>query len=325
MKMSYLVKRQGNTGRHIKDCWTSDVKMDKVVDPMPVLSFHRWNLEPLCNKPTMLYWELSAQKSSHPYCSGFVFACIYRFWFRFHDNAPDIDFGKFFAHPIRITPTGPQTIPEILKMHAHLCDRAASHLKIVKSGDTGSCPIERSRWQHFHLLPLCRAIIVLFDKLSEPVIERNGYVLLDDEVRRQSAVLVLTGYDQDLSSTVNFDTIRGESLPLARRDVSATDSANVIRVSLKTAVQFIAELQQRESRAFSSSQRDSAETTLESQNNGVSTVVNNADEYVGKILANPTESSSWSAIQSAFEGVKAKQRGEINMAIDFCHWSPRYI
>ena len=265
LKMRYFVERQATIGRHIKDYWTSDSGMDKVVDPMPVLRFHRWNLEPLCNKPTMLYWELSAQESSHPYCRGFIFACIYKFWFRFHHNAPDIDFGKFFAHPIRITPTGPQTIPEILKMHAHLCDGAASHLKIVKSGDAGSCSIERSRWQRFHLLPLCRAIIVLFDKLSEPMIERNDTILLDDEVRRQSEVLVLTGYDQDLSSAVDFDTIRAESLPLARRDVSATDSANVIRVSLKTAVQFIAELQQREKRAFSSSQRDSAETTLESQ------------------------------------------------------------
>ena len=325
LKTEYLVERQLIFGRDMRDYWTSDRGMDKVVDPIPVLRFHRWNLEPLCNKPTMLYWELSAQRKSPPYCSSFTFACIYKFWFRFHNYAPEIDFGKFFAHPIRITETGPQTIPEILKTHAYLCDGAASHLKIVKSGDTGNCPIERSRWQHFHLLPLCRAIIVLLDESKEALIKMNNRVSLDDEVRRQTAVLVLTGYDQDLSSGISFDTIRAESLPLARRDVSATDSANVIRVSLKTAVQFVAELQQREERAFSSSRRDSAETTPESQANAVSKTINDADEYVEKTLANPTESSSWSAIQYAFFSMKAKQRGEWTTESEFSHWSHRWI
>ena len=325
LRIAYLVKRQATFGRDIKDYWTSDGGMDKVVDPIPLLRFHRWNLEPLCNKPTTLYWELSAQETSHPYCPGFIFACIYKFWFRFHNNAPKIEFGKFFAHPIRITETGPQTIPEILKTHAHLCDGAASHLKIVKSGDTGNCPIERSRWQHFHLLPLCRAIIVLLDELLPPLIKMNNTISLDDEIRRQTAVLVLTGYDQDLSCGIDFDTLRAESLPLRRRDVSATDSANMIRVLLKTAVQFIAELQQREERASSSSRRDSTETPLGSQTNAISTVVNDADEYVGNILANPTESSSWSAIQEAFGSVKARQRADMNPELDFSHWSPRWI
>ena len=170
--------------------------MAKIADPIPVFNFHLLKLEPLCNKPTMLYWELSAQDtSSHPDCPGLIFACIYKFWFRFHDNAPEIDFGKFFAHPIQITETGPQTIPEILKTHAHLCDRAASHLNMVKSGDTGNCPIKRSRWQHFHLLPLCRAIIVVLDDVVTPSIKMDNTISLDDEVRRQTAVLVLTGYN----------------------------------------------------------------------------------------------------------------------------------
>ena len=326
LKMSYFVSRQGSIGRDIKDHWISDIYMDKVVDPMPVLRFHRRNLEPLCNKPTMLYWELSAQRSSQPYCPEFIFACIYKTWFRFHDNAPDIDSGRFFAHPIRITPTGPQTIPEILKLHAHLCGAAASHLKAVKSGDAGSCSIERSRWQRFHLLPLCQAIIVLFDELSDPVFESNDTILLDDEVRRQSAVLVLTGYDQELSSAIDFHTIRAQSLPLARRDVSGIDGENMIRVSLKTAVQFIAELQQREKRAFLSSQRGSAETTLASEIYGMpSTAVNDADKYAEKILANSTEPSSWSEIQCAYRGATARQKGDMRMTVDFCHWSPRLI
>ena len=79
LKMSYFVARQGTIGRDIKDHWTSDIYMDKVVDPIPVLRFHRGNLVPLCNKPTMLYWELLAQRSDQPCCPGFIFACIYKF------------------------------------------------------------------------------------------------------------------------------------------------------------------------------------------------------------------------------------------------------
>ena len=236
-----------------------------------------------------------------------------------------MEFGKFFAHPIRITGTGPQAIPDLLKTPAHFCDAAASHLRLVKSGDTGSCPVERSRWQHFHLLSLCRAIIVLLDDILSPLIKMSYTISLDNEVRRQTAVFVLTRYDQDLSSETDFDTITAESLPLARRAVGATDGANMIRVSLKTAVQFDAELQQREERAFSSSRRDSTETILESETNAISTAVNDNDEYVEIILANPTESSSWSAIRDAFETVKAKWRGEMNPGADSSHWSPRWI
>lgn len=216
-------------------------------------------------------------------------------------------------------------MPEILKTHARLCDGAASHLGKVKSGDTGNCPMERSRWQHFHLLPLCRAIIVPLDESVEPLIKVDYTISLNDEVRRQTAVLVLTGYDQGLSSGIDFNTVRAESLPLARGDVSATDGSNMIRVSLKTAVQFVAELQQREERAFSSSRRDPTETTLKSQTNADSTVVNDAEKYVENILANPTESRSWSRIQSAFEIVKAKQREEMNPEADLSHWSPTWI
>ena len=205
-----------------------------------------------------------------------------------------------------------------MNTHAHLCDGAASQLEMVKSDDTGGYAIERSRWQNFHLLPLCRAIIVLFDELVPPLTkinnEMNREILLNDELRRQSAVLVLTGYDQGLSSAIDFDTIRAESLPLARRDVSATDGANMIRVPLKTAVQFIAELQQREERAFSGSQRNSTETT-----------VNEADEYAENILANPTEKCSWSAIRNAFEALDWNQRANWNPEQDFSHWSPTMI
>lgn len=300
--------------------------MSKVVDLMPVIHHDR-SLEALCKKPTMLYWELSALDPDTGRCPEIVFACIYKCWFRCHDNNPDIGFGKFFAHPFQITPTGPRTIPEILKRHAHLCDQAASRLKSKKSGDAESCPIRRSRWQRFRLLPLCRAIIVLFDEFPpSPVRKMDGTVSLDDEVQRETAVLVLTGYNQDLSGAVNFDTIRSESLPLARHDVSATDSANMIRVSLKNAVQFVAGLQQREERAFPDSKDSSTDTTLDFKTDDVFAAVNDADEYVEDIFNNPTKSESKWLIRYAEEIVTAKERGENFHEREFgFHWRGSWV
>lgn len=326
LKKQYYQLKESIFGEDIKDFWKSHVSLLKVVGPTPVVR-DNWRLRQLCNKPTMLYWELSAQRSENSSCPEIVFACIYKCWFRCHDNNPDMAFGKFFAHPFQITPTGPQTIPEILKAHAHLCDRAASQLKLLKSGDAESCTSEWGGWRRFHLLPLCRAIIVLLDEyLSPPVRKMDGTFSLDDEVQRRTAVLVLTGYDQDLSGAVNFDTIRSKSLPLARHDVSATDSANVIRVSLKTAVQFIAEMQQREEGAFSSSNRGSADTTIESKTDGVFSAVNNGDEYVEDILDNPSKcSQKRSAIMYALDIIKAEERGEDLHEVEFDHWNRNWV
>ena len=83
LKRRYLVRRQVDLGRDIKHSWTSDGGMAFVADLMPVIHFHRRNLVPFCNKPTILYWELSAQQSSHPFCTGLIFACIYNFGFDF--------------------------------------------------------------------------------------------------------------------------------------------------------------------------------------------------------------------------------------------------
>lgn len=65
-------------------------------------------------------------------------------------------------------------------------------------------------------------------------------------------------------------------------------SAWTIHVSLTTAVQCIAEEQQREDRAFSSSKRDTVNTTLEPSKFGVF-AVHRADEYVDDLLNNPFE------------------------------------
>ena len=96
-------------------------------------------------------------------CPGIVFACIYKAWFRYHNNMPNIGFNRFFANPIRLSAGGPPGIPGILKLHAQLCEDAAVVLDSMKSGPVDSLPRPWRHLQHYHILPLCRAIVVLLD------------------------------------------------------------------------------------------------------------------------------------------------------------------
>ena len=303
-KKHYYEVQESILGADLKYYWKSDCLMIQIADLMPMIH-NPLSLQHLCNKSTMLYYELSARMSDGKTCPPIIFPCIYKCWFRYHGNTPDMEFGnKFFTHPFQITPTGPQTIPQIVNAHAHLCDQAASHLKSIKNADAGS------HWQRFQLLPLCRAIIVLLDECPLPLVHKpDGTVSLDDEVQRLSAVLVLTGYDQDLSAAINFDTIRSDSRSLARQDVSRADSKNVIRVSLKTAVQFIEGLQQREDRA-----------------NGIGETGDKADEYVNDILDDPEKSEKKrSVISLAVDRIRAKERGEELYEGVFTHWRGNWI
>ena len=207
--------------------------------------------------------------------------------------------------------------PEILKAHAHLCDRAAPQLKfgnlvilkaVQSSGVIGSpfiCSlfVEQSL---FLSMSICHYLNARWMELS------HWMTRCSDGLR----CLVLIGYSQDLSGAVNFDTIRSKSLPLARHDVRATHCANLIRVSLKTAVQFIAELQQREERAFSSPKRD---PRLSPKKKGVFAAINSADKHVGDVLDNPLNSES--AIKYALEIMKRERRGEDLHEADSGHWN----
>jgi hypothetical protein len=75
----------------------------------------------MCNKPTTFYWLQSAQKGAPDAAeksnmAGIVFAAIYEEWHR-SSVGPNIEFGHFFAAPVRITATGPSSLPQILRAH----------------------------------------------------------------------------------------------------------------------------------------------------------------------------------------------------------------
>ena len=253
-------------------------------------------------------------------------ACIYKAWFRCYDNHPNIDFGHFFAHPYEITPTGPQTIPDILKTHVHICDRAKSQWETMEEGDVEEHPEKWRNWHRYRLLPLCRARFVLLDELARPTVKRvDGTVSLDDEITRMTAVLVLTGSDQGLSSPISFDPIRSNALPLARNDVGAMDGNRIIRVPLKTAVEFITGLQQREDRACLDSGRGTTDANVGAKADDELAAVDSADEFVDEILDGPESNSKQFWISQSLETIERRERGEVVPEVELDHWKGNWF
>ena len=122
----------------------------------------------------------------------------------------------------------------------------------------GTCPIGDGKLlPQYQLQLLSRAINVIYDKFIEPYVAREPRVriFLDDVVQQQNVLLVLTGDDHELSAPISFDSIKCESLPIPREACDGTETDNsygMIRVPMNVAIQFILDLQQRESVAKSS-------------------------------------------------------------------------
>ena len=355
IKGNYHEASYQELGRDIKYYWEADWYMFCLDNSTP--EWHdNHNLKMLCNKSTMIYWETSVQTENFGCYARVVAASIYKCWFHFHQSEPNTHFGKYFAHPFQITQEGPQGISETLKAHAYLCDDIESQVAL-KKGITGKThPIGPNQWPNYHLLPLSRAIIMLLNKdsVSPPTRNEKQRLLLDEQAERWSVVLVLTGDKRGLSETVSFDAIKAEALLLSRNDVDCIDSANIIRVSLKTAVHFITRLQHREERALpTSSQGRSSSTpdaidddgfvvverpakskwcwsaiqnTKDLKRDGVLSAFKDADEYADAVFYNSSK-SEWKmyAIKSANYSIDHPQ--EDDRFPDYIQhpWSPSMI
>ena len=320
LKKHYLHVQEAEFGADLKYNWNGSRWMSAMTTLTPELSYDG-TLGALCNKPTVFYWALAAQDPETTYCPSLVFADIYKTWWNCHDTRPDIEFGRFFAFPIRLTPTGPRTIPELLRAHAHMCDRAFSRMESIRSGEVDSIHCNKRDWRRFNLLPLCRAIIVLYDEFIIPSgREPDGTLSLDKDAERQTAVMLLTGQNSGLSSPIDFEAIRSSSLPIARDDVDAIDSSNVIRVSLKTAVQFITKLQQREETAARSNPVD-----IDGLNEPRRDY---AEEYAEDVLDRPHESERKQCTLNHVTGrIEEEDRGEFVLPEEGIgmHWPGKWI
>lgn len=105
----------------------------------------------------------------------------------------------------------------------------------------------------------------MLDELVPPTVtERPTSISLDEQIQRQIVLMVLTGDENGLSAPIKFDVIRSQSLPLARADV--TEKTEIIRVSLRTAVQFVADLERREEEAIPQLVRSGTDQSVEFDN-----------------------------------------------------------
>lgn len=168
--------------------------------------------------------------------------------------------------------------------------------------------------QDFKLLPICRAIVVILDELSpEKDLEPDGLIHLDDEMERQSVLLVLTGDDFGLSTPITFESLRAQSLPLARTDYnSSSDGTDAIRVSLALAVRFIAALERREEATFRESKSNTIDGSLCPTAVFNGPVIRSADEWANEIIKQAAEKGKENVYETrnAFRRIQAVQRGE---------------
>lgn len=131
----------------------------------------------------------------------------------------------------------------------------------------------------------------------------------------QNVLLVLTGDDSNISAPINFESIRAQSLLLARNDIPANPEIDAVRVSFATAVRFIADLQRREEMASPNLSDYSVidqSISPSTQNFGGGNL--NAHEYAGMVMQRVEESginNVWEAYHAVVR-VKAAQRGEVS-------------
>lgn len=315
LKQDYIASANYTLGMQTKIGWTTDFgentgmfKLKSSIGSTQVIG--PCSLREFFNKPTALYWAYSAQERDK--CRLFPFACIFKDWFRYYDNDPNLKFGHFFANPIQITSTGPRTIAGICDAHKTLYDRASSLQDRVRKCEAGEAHLDA--WpnsQHYKLLPLCRAILIVLDEIPP---NPGARISLEREVQRQNVLIIRTGDEDSLSAPINFDTIRSQSLPLARSDTDAEDCESIIRVSLRTAVQFILDLQRREELAFPK------------LSCSVSDMSANADEHVTGIMREAEEkgSSNVSSVRFAVQRIKEEESGEPCCGREFDFWSPMW-
>jgi hypothetical protein len=299
---AWYFSRMEDYRRNLKASWFEESFHLSIKNLIPQLEPRL--LGQLCNKLTSFYWMPSAEFDGRP-LPLLPFGCIFKEWLRYHNDEPNIELGNFFAHLVRVYPTGPTTIQGMVEAHKALCNEAASLLERISRGeakdDVGGPWREP---QNYNLKTAYRAIIIMMDQYVDPGLETERdfttLINLEEHSKNQTLLLVRTGDDSHLSTPISFETLRANDLclPLARTDVPATSDV-VVRVSLSNAVKFVADLQQRE------------DTTLP-QPSPLLETERKAKEWADMLLEEADEkgidnvSETWSAVRR----VKAARMGE---------------
>lgn len=133
--------------------------------------------------------------------------------------------------------------------------------------------------------------------------------------------MVLTSEENGLSAPITFDTIRSQSLPVVRAE--GTPEYDIIRVSLRTAVQFIADLERREEEAFPHLGRSAIDQSLGPGTDNESFAWTGADEWVDEIMRQAEElgANNVSELTCVAWNMKVEQRGDSCSPLEFENFS----
>ena len=178
-----------------------------------------------------------------------IAAAIFREWSLCHNSQPNIEFGHYFANPVRIASNGPSTVPGVIKAHSSLCTQACDVLTETKQGKGNIHLPVKTELQRYNLHPLYQAIVLIIDRLEIEHLRKrqaDGFIGLQYIAQHQNVLIARTGVEAGLSAPISFESLQIESLPLERPDVDGEPNINVIRTSLATAVRFIIGLEHRE-------------------------------------------------------------------------------
>lgn len=252
LKEAWYYHREATFREYTKTKWaTLDSYRITLGDTVPADGVEREKLGYICNKPTAFYWMQSAQGTDaygeRCLTPSIIFAAIYQEWFRCCNAKPNVEFGHFFANPIRITSTGPSTVRGVIDAHRSISGRAS---RLINESFEGRADfvIERhpSSQEHFSIFPLYHAIVVILDDFDPGFeLDSDGFISLRAVARYQTVLVARTGVEKGLSAPISFESLKSQSLPLGRSDVSPK-TFDVVRVPLATAMQFILDLEARE-------------------------------------------------------------------------------
>ncbi|KAL9623634.1 MAG: hypothetical protein Q9160_002090 [Pyrenula sp. 1 TL-2023] len=188
----------------------------------------------LFNKPTAFYWLQSAQPldadRKRTRTPKIILAAIYQEWVKAHGNVrPNIEFDHFLANPVRITPEGPQTVPEPIKVNDFAHHRGVDLRPMVSP--------------YYSLLPLYRAVIIIIDRLETNVgRDDDGLIDLGKVASNQTVLVARTGDEDGLSTPICLSKLGAKPFRLERFG-GGSQGLETVRVLLAAAVRFIADLE----------------------------------------------------------------------------------
>lgn len=268
----------------------------------------------MCNKPTALYFEQSAQYGrydglyGYPCIQRIFITAIYEAWRTRCGETLDIEFGHFLANPVRITKQGPQSLSEIVTAHRNTCNLAKEY---GLGGD-----------EHKVQKSYPAVILVVVRKAEGSATDEDGLVNLR-RVTEQLTVLVIR---TDASLTFTLDSLEPHTLPLERSDAHGLD---VRRVLLVVAVDFIVSLEGRTSEAtkWTTKKYDNNLSCHEVPKGFDQSARNDPRTWVAALMAACTEKGPgcMTNIQEALQRLEGHTSGELcDVGLEHDEWSHRW-